>query len=56
MNKLDELLQQYAKRFNENFPVFSMMSLPETDMVTLIERCLATNTPHKAIYKEDAEY
>lgn len=42
-----ELLQKYAEHFNENFPLFALMGVDDTEIEAIIQDCLDKGTPYK---------
>jgi uncharacterized protein with ATP-grasp and redox domains len=53
MNKLEELIKEYTRTFKENFPIFLIPSMPETEIIQIIEKCLKENVPYKPEYKKN---
>lgn len=51
-----ELLFAYAEKFEENFPIFFVMELPEEEIKELIQQAIDTNKPFKADYIDGAKY
>lgn len=47
MNKLDELIKEYVRTFKQNFPLFMIPSAPESEIITIIEKCLKEGSPYK---------
>lgn len=41
-----ELLQQYVERFNENFPLFTLMGLDDKEIEAIIQKCLDDGQPY----------
>ncbi|GHV52238.1 hypothetical protein AGMMS49579_09170 [Spirochaetia bacterium] len=56
MNKVDELLIRYTEVFNDNFPIFAVRTMPETDLIKLLEACIENGKPYKPVYNQNAEY
>lgn len=42
-----ELIKQYLERFNENFPLFTLMGVDEKEVEAIIQDCLDKGTPYK---------
>lgn len=42
---MGELIEKYLERFNENFPLFSLMGAEEADVEAIIQDCL-DKEPH----------
>lgn len=42
-----ELIEQYLDRFNENFPLFTLMGVEEAEIESLIQDCLNKGTPYR---------
>lgn len=52
---MEDLIQEYRDRFNENFPIFA--PLPEGKSVDdVIRECLKKGKPFKPNYKKNADY
>lgn len=41
MKELDEALELYEKAFDDSFPMFSMMTTEPSEVVEIINRCIA---------------
>lgn len=41
MKELDEALEVYEKAFDDSFPMFSMMTTEPSEVVEIINRCIA---------------
>ena len=52
---LEEALNRYADRFNENFPIMCMMGTPEGEIVDLIEKALDSGKPYE-LPPDDSEF
>lgn len=50
---MPELIEQYAERFNENFPLFALMGLDDAEVEALIRDCLDKGTPYRPPDLED---
>ena len=44
---MPELIEQYAKKFNENFPLFSLMGMDDEEVEAIIQECLDKGTPYR---------
>jgi hypothetical protein len=42
-----ELIEQYVERFNENFPLFALMGVEESEVEAIIQDCLDKGTPYR---------
>ena len=42
-----ELIEQYVERFNENFPLFALMGVEESEVEAIIQGCLDKGTPYR---------
>lgn len=42
-----ELIEKYLERFNENFPLFSLMGVEEADVEAIIQDCLDKGTLYR---------
>ena len=45
--KLDRLLSEYAERFRENFPVFTMLGTSEDELIAILQKCMIDNEPYR---------
>lgn len=41
-----ELIKQYVERFHENFPLFALMGMEESEVEAIIQDCLDKGTPY----------
>ena len=46
---LDELLKEYAEKFNEEFPIHSCDYADEEELIGIIKGCIARNKRYKPI-------
>lgn len=53
-DELDQLMDEYAERFDDQFPRMMMMSEPDEAIIAAIRRCLATGQPFDPGLPEDA--
>ena len=44
---MSELIEKYLERFNENFPLFSLMGVEEADVEAIIQDYLDKGTPYR---------
>lgn len=44
---MPELIEQYAKKFNENFPLFALMGMDDEEVEAIIQECLDKGTPYR---------
>lgn len=42
-----ELIEQYVERFHENFPLFVLMGMEESEVEAIIQDCLDKGTPYR---------
>ena len=49
---LDNYLQKYVDAFNENFPIYGFMGIPEDEIIQEIKKCLDENKPYVLEVKE----
>jgi hypothetical protein len=56
MNNLEEHIKEYTRTFKENFPLFLIPTMPETEIVQIIEKCLKENRSYKPEYKKNVEH
>ena len=47
------MLLAYVERFNENFPVFMLRNMEETEMIVLIKNCLDHGKPYVVDFDND---
>ena len=52
---LEKLLNEYAERFNEAFPLFSVPN-DEKEVLEILQKCLADNKPYKPKREKDVLY
>lgn len=52
----EQLLAEYADRFNDNFPTFQTRNLPEDEIIKLIKTALETNKPYEFKGQENVDY
>lgn len=44
---MPELIEQYAEKFNENFPWFALMGMDDEEVEAIIQECLDKGTPYR---------
>lgn len=44
---MPELIEQYAKKFNENFPLFALMGMDDEEVEAIIQEYLDKGTPYR---------
>lgn len=44
---MPELIEQYAEKFNENFPLFVLMGMDDEEVEAIIQECLDKGTPYR---------
>lgn len=42
-----ELIEQYVERFHENFPLFALMGMEESEVEAIIQDCLDKGTSYR---------
>ena len=42
-----ELIEQYVERFHENFPLFALMGMEESEVEAIIQDCLDKGTAYR---------
>ena len=42
-----ELIEQYVERFHENFPLFALMGMEESEVEAIIQDCPDKGTPYR---------
>lgn len=47
------LLEKYVDKFKENFPIFTVMGLEESEIKAMIQKCLDDNKPFEV--KDDGK-
>ncbi|MBN2883921.1 MAG: hypothetical protein JXN10_10350 [Clostridia bacterium] len=54
---LDQMkLNQYADKFETNFPIFCVRDMDDKEITKLIQDALDTETPFKVTNKKDIDY
>ena len=56
MVQMDELLNQYADRFNDNFPIFLLRNKTEDEIKEIVQSCLDKNEPLSIEVENDCDY
>lgn len=44
---MPELIEQYAEKFNENFPLFALMGMDDEEVEAIIQECLDKGIPYR---------
>ena len=44
---MPELIERYAEKFNENFPLFALMGMDDEEVEAIIQECLDKGTPYR---------
>ena len=44
---MPELIEQYAEKFNENFPLFALMGMEESEVEAIIQDCFDKGIPYR---------
>ena len=44
--ELDELIREYRKKFNENFPAFCLLGRDEKELISIIKKCISDGVPY----------
>lgn len=52
---LDNKLQQYRDRFEENFPIFYFRNKTEEQIIQLIDHCIQIGKPYEVEDDDDQE-
>ena len=53
---MEEKLNQYAKHFGENFPIFIARNLTEKEIIKIIDKCINENKPYEVTTDDDCDY
>lgn len=53
---MDKLLQQYAEKFGENFPIMYLRHMNEAVLKELIKKSIKDNKPYEAEYDAEGDY
>lgn len=53
---LDELLLEYRDKFDDNFPIMSLRSASEDEIIRLIKDCIDKGKPYEIKYNLDVQY
>jgi hypothetical protein len=56
MKDIFDLFWKYREKFDENFPAFEFMGVPDEKVIGIIERCIKNDTPYKTEYDEEKVY
>lgn len=48
MDKLDDLLYQYWKKFNEGFPIMLTKQMQTKELIETLEKCIKNNVKYDA--------
>lgn len=56
LTMLEELLNTYSEKFEENFPIFAFMGVDEKEVCAMIAKCIETNTPYEMKDDESIVY
>lgn len=48
MDKLDDLLYQYWKKFNEGFPIMLTRQMQTKELIETLEKCIKNNVKYDA--------
>lgn len=51
-----ELLDEYEKKFSEQFPLMLFRGVAESEIVSIIKACLKDNKPYEPELEEGAKY
>lgn len=43
---MEKLIEQYVKRFHENFPLFALMGMDEAEIEKIIQNALKDGVPY----------
>lgn len=46
-NSMFDLIEKYVDKFHENFPMFMVMGLDDTEIEAIIQNCLDTGVPYQ---------
>lgn len=55
MQMLEQKLNEYAERFDENFPIFFFRNAPEEEIIKKIDECLEADRPFETDADQDDE-
>ena len=53
---MDELLDKYAEKFGENFPIYAMMGESENEIMEIVQRGLDEGKPFNPKINKNAYY
>jgi 2-oxo-4-hydroxy-4-carboxy--5-ureidoimidazoline (OHCU) decarboxylase len=53
---MEELLNKYAEKFGENFPIFFVRNKDEKEITSIIQKCLNDNQPFKVDDDGESDY
>lgn len=53
---IDKALNEYADKFEDNFPIMAVMDLEEKEIVELIKKAIEKDKPYEADYEDGGVY
>jgi hypothetical protein len=53
---IDKLLQDYADKFDDNFPIFALLHIEEKEIADLIRKAIDNNEPYNGNYDAVGAY
>lgn len=53
---MEQKLNEYAKKFGENFPIFMVRGMSEDKVVKTIDECIKNNKPYEVETDDDVSY
>ena len=53
---MEELLNEYRERFDENFPIMLFRGIPEDEVMQSIQKCLSDGKPFEPDLDTEADY
>lgn len=53
---MEELLNEYRERFDENFPIMLFRGIPEDEVMQSIQKCLSDGKPFEADLDTEVDY
>ena len=53
---IKKLLNEYAEKFDDNFPLMLVTHMDEDEIIELIEKCIKEEKPLELEVEEDVDY
>ncbi len=56
MKKMEKLLQEYVEKFSDNFPLFMVLSITDSEIIKILEDSIANNRKYNPEVIEGVVY